>query len=354
MQRVTQIAVLEEFNLFLLISDKVLVAYHLDKVCPPTGGTSLPNSTRDENVRTAPQKLSGSKDVGFFVVGRMKDRALVFYKKKDTTSSHFKVLEPVLQKSTTSRSRFLPSSSRRGQTEFFREYDEFYIPADCFGLNLFSSSLAVSTARGVEVLNLDKKQTWTVPNLRSEQADTQAHLTSIAQRIKDLRPLGMFRLGEAEFLVVFEECAVYVNKHGDVSRGVVMEFVGRASAATLYKQQYLILCDEDFVEIRDAQNGRLKQIVSGRGVRMLDDGAIGLGGGNAQGSGNGGVGGGQAQLGGGANGLGVLGWGSNTPRTVKIAMQHPEESRTQVVVELVLWEEDERERETQQQGGVAS
>lgn len=339
MQRVTQVAVLEEFNLFLLIADKVLIAYHLDKVCPPTGGTSLPSSTRDENSRSAPQKLSGSKDVGFFVVGRMKERALVFYKKKDTTSSHFKVLEPVLQKSTTSRSRFLPSSSRRGQTEFFREYDEFYIPADCFGLNLFSSSLAVSTARGVEVLNLDKKQTWTVPNLRSEQADTQAHLSSIAQRIKDLKPLGMFRLGEAEFLVVFEECAVYVNKHGDVSRGVVMEFVGRASSATLYKQQYLILCDEDFVEIRDAQNGRLKQIISGRGVKMLDDGGSGLGGQGGQGSGNGGVGGGQAQLGGGANGLGVLGWGA-APRTVKVSMQHPEELRTQVVVELVLWEDE--------------
>lgn len=332
MNKVTQIAVLEEFNLFVLIADKVLIAYHLDKVCPPTGGTGQPHN--DATGRTAPQKLSGSRDVGFFVTGRMKDRTLVFYKKKDTASSHFKVLEPVLQKSTTSRSRFLPSSSRRGQTEFFREYDEFYIPADCFGLNLFSSSLAVSTARGVEVLNLDKKQTWTVPNLRSESQDTQAHLSSIAARIKDLKPLGMFRLSESEFLVVFEECAVYVNKHGDVSRGVVMEFVGKANSACLYAQQYLILFDEDFVEIRDAQNGRLKQIISGRGVRMLDDGS---GGGQQQAStpGQANGNGQQAQLGGGANGLGLQGYGK--PRgTVKVAMQHPEEARCVIVVELEL------------------
>jgi hypothetical protein len=292
-------------------------------------------AARDENARNAPQRLSGSKDVGFFVAGRMKDRALVFYKKKDTTSSHFKVLEPVLQKSTTSRSRFLPSSTRRGQTEFFREYDEFYIPAECYGLNLFSSSLAVSTARGVEVLNLDKKQTWTVPNLRSDQPDTQAHLSSIATRIKDLRPLGMFRLGEAEFLVTFEECAVYVNKHGDVSRGVVMEFVGKANAACLYEQQYLILFDEDFVEIRDAQNGRLKQIIAGRGVRMLDDGGGGI---NGQQAGSTGAAQQPAQLGGGANGLGLQGYGA-APKRVKVAMQHPEEPRSQVVVELVLLEE---------------
>src|SRR5690606_12455017 len=125
---------------------------------------------------------------------------------------------------------FMP---RRGQTEFFREYDEFYIPADSYSINLFQSSLAISTSRGIEVLTLDKKQPWSVPNLRSDQPDTQEYLTSIAGRIKDLRPLGMFRLSEAEFLVVFEQCAVYVNKHGDISRSVVMEFVGHAHSACL-------------------------------------------------------------------------------------------------------------------------
>ncbi|EXJ62627.1 hypothetical protein A1O7_03065 [Cladophialophora yegresii CBS 114405] len=322
MQRVTQIAVLEEFNLFLLISDKALIAYHLDVVCPPTGN---PVAQNDASSRKAPQKLSGSKDIGFFVTGRMKERTLVFYKKRDGIASTFKVLEPVLQKNTTSRSRFLPSSTRRGQTEFFREYDEFYIPAECYGLNLFQSSLAISTARGVEVLTLEKKQTWSVPNLRSEEAATQAHLSSIASRIKDLKPLGMFRLGEAEFLVTFEECAVYVNKHGDISRGVVMEFVGRAKAACLYNQ-YLILVDDDFVEIRDAQNGRLKQVIAGKDIRLLDDGGGGSGGAQTQP---------QAMLGGGLNGLGLKNFG-NAPRTPKLVLQHPEYERSHVVVELLL------------------
>ncbi|KIW27352.1 uncharacterized protein PV07_07096 [Cladophialophora immunda] len=322
MQRVTQIAVLEEFNLFLLISDKALIAYHLDVVCPPTGN---PVAQNDSSSRKAPQKLSGSKDIGFFVTGRMKERTLVFYKKRDGIASTFKVLEPVLQKSTTSRSRFLPSASRRGQTEFFREYDEFYIPAECYGLNLFQSSLAISTARGVEVLTLEKKQTWSVPNLRSDQPETQAHLSSIATRIKDLKPLGMFRLGEAEFLVTFEECAVYVNKHGDISRGVVMEFVGRAKAASLYNQ-YLILVDDDFVEIRDAQNGRLKQVIAGKDIKLLDDGGGGSGGAQTQT---------QAMLGGGINGLGLKNFG-NAPRTPKIVLQHPEYEKSHVVVELLL------------------
>ncbi|EXJ83855.1 hypothetical protein A1O1_07483 [Capronia coronata CBS 617.96] len=322
MQRVTQIAVLEEFNLFLLISDKALIAYHLDVVCPPTGNVV---SQSDTSSRKAPQKLSGSKDVGFFVTGRMKERTLVFYKKRDGMASNFKVLEPVLQRSTTSRSRFLPSSSRRGQTEFFREYDEFYIPAECYSLNLFQSSLAISTARGVEVLTLEKKQTWSVPNLRSDQPEAQAHLSSIASRIKDLKPLGMFRLGEAEFLVTFEECAVYVNKHGDISRGVVMEFVGRAKSACLYAQ-YLILVDDDFVEIRDAQNGRLKQVIAGKDIKLLDDGGGGSGGAPTQTP---------AALGGGINGLALKNFMA-APRTPKLALQHPEYEKVHLIVELLL------------------
>jgi hypothetical protein len=85
--KVTQIAVLEDFSLFLLISDKSLIAYHLDVVCPVGGGP--PNN---DSARRAPQKLSGSRDVGFFATGRMKDRSLVFYKKRDGISSTFKVM----------------------------------------------------------------------------------------------------------------------------------------------------------------------------------------------------------------------------------------------------------------------
>lgn len=317
---------LEEFSLFLLISDKSLIAYHLDLVCPVGGAPPSSDSSR-----RAPQKLSGSRDVGFFAVGRMKDRTLVFYKKRESLSSTFKVsspsspesqlvylsspfwrdgntskrssanrspslqvLEPVYQKSTEKRGRLLP---KRGTTDFFREFDEFYIPTECTSLNLFHSSLAVSTAKGsFEVLTLDKKQPWSVPDLKAP------HVAQIAARLQGQATLGMFRLSEGEsgeFLCVFEDVAVYVNKHGDISRSVVMEFVGRAKSAALYGA-YVLLFDADFVEVRNAQNGRLRQVIAGKDVKCLDDG-VGM-----------------------------------RKRTVKVAMQHPEVERCQIVVELVL------------------
>jgi hypothetical protein len=285
--KVTQVAVLEQFSIMLLISDRSLIAYHLDAVCPVGG--SLPSN---DSTRRAPQKLSGARDVGFFATGVMKDRTLVFYKKRDGLSSTFKVLEPVYQKSTEKKSRLFKS----GRTEFFREYDEFYIPTDCFGINLFHSSLAVSTAKGFEVLTLDKKQSWSVPDLK------QSHVATIASRLQNQDPLGMFRLSDQEFLLCYEECAVYVNKHGDISRSVIMEFVGKAKSAALYGK-YVLLFDPDFVEIRNAQNGRLRQVISGRDVKCLDDGLSG---------------------------------GSSGNRTVKLSLQHPQQEKCQIVVELLL------------------
>ena len=284
---VTQIAVLEDFSLVLIISNKSLIAYHLDSVCPAAGA----NTASDSN-RKAPQKLSGNRDVGFFTTGRMKDRTLVFYKKREGLSSTFKVLEPVYQKSATStRSRF---GLKKGTTEFFRDFDDFYIPSESYAINLFQTSLAVSTNRGIEVLTLDKKLPLSIPDLRPPE------VASIASRITDQKPLGMFRLSENEFLLVFEEVGIYVDKHGDVSRAVVMEFVGRAKQACLHGNTYLVLVDvgSGFVEVRNAVNGRLRQVVSGRDVKLLDDGGVG--------------------------------------GAVKICMQHPENERNQIVVELIV------------------
>ncbi|KAL8905832.1 MAG: hypothetical protein Q9171_006516, partial [Xanthocarpia ochracea] len=274
--RVTQIAVLEEFCLLILIAEKSLIAYHLDSVCPVSTATANTPNVHNNNSNHAspsaqqprpPQKLSGARDVSFFATGRMKDRTLVFYKKREGVSSIFKVLEPIYQKSSTtsSRSRF---GFKKGTTEFFRDFDDFYIPSETYAINLFQSSLAISTARGLEVMTLDKKVPFSIPDLRAPEC------ASIKERLKDQRPLGMFRLSDSEFLLVFEEVGIYVNKHGDVSRAVVMEFVGKAKQATLWGEMYLVLVDQGggFVEVRNAVNGRLRQVVSGRDVRLLDEG----------------------------------------------------------------------------------
>jgi hypothetical protein len=137
-----------------------------------------------------------------------------------------------------------------------------------------------------------------IPELRQP-----GYVANIAARLQGQRPLAMFRLSDTEFLLVYEECGVYIDRLGDVSRSVIMQFVGKATMAAMYGP-YVLLFDKDFVEIRNAQDGRLRQVIAGRDVRCLDDAQVGV--------------------------FGML------QRTVKLCMQHPEQDRTQVVVELIL------------------
>jgi len=295
MSRVTQIEVLEDFSLGLIIADKSLIAYHLDILAPVS---NFPAPIHD-SPRRAPQKLSGARDVSFFATARMKDRTLVFYKKREGLSSTFKVLEPVFQKSSEKKSKLFSRSrlSSGGSTEFFREFDEFYIPTECFTINLFHTYIAVSTARGFELLTLDKKVTMSIPDLK------ELSIATIAARLTGQKPLGMFRKSETEFLLCYEECGVYVDKHGEVSRSVVLEFIGKAKSAAMYGA-YLILFDNDFVEVRNAENGRLRQVIAGKDVRCID--------------------------------YGVPSAGQGGQRTIKFAMAHPEIPASQLVLELEL------------------
>lgn len=196
---------------------------------------------------------------------------------------------------------------------------------------MFHSSLAISTQKGIEVLTLDKKHSWSVPDFRSNDTpDAQDTLNSIANRITGLKPLGMFRISEGEFLVAYQQCAVYVNKHGDVSRSVVMEFVGIAHTACLYGK-FLILFNEDFVEVRNAMNGRLRQVIPGHHVVCIDDGSKMPGsftGGNPQSAT------GSSSLSSGFSGH-TNGFSSPIGNTVKICMEHPDYERQHIVLELV-------------------
>ncbi|KAH7358196.1 Rho1 guanine nucleotide exchange factor 3 [Plectosphaerella cucumerina] len=312
--RVTQITVLEEFSVCVIIADRSLTSYPLDVVAPVS---NFPAPIND-SPRRAPQRLG--KDVNFFATAKMKDRMLLFYKRKEGMHNTFKVLEPVYQKASEKKSRiFGVRKGINGATESFRDYDEFYLPTECFSLNIFQTYIAVSTAKGFELLTLDKKQPMSIPDLKVPA------IANIATRVRDQRPLGMFRLNDQEFLLAYEDCAVYVDKHGDVSRTLIMEYSGKqkkARAATMYGQ-YLILFNEDYVEVRNAENGRLRQIIAGRDVKCLDYGVRGPTGGMAM-SGTSWAAGQTGQP------------GEEWKGTVKISMSHPEISGIQIVLELLL------------------
>ena len=312
--RVTQIAVLEDFSVCLVIADRSLISYPLDVIAPVSDFAPPIN----DNPRRAPQRIA--KDVTYFATAKMKDRMLVFYKRREGLHTTFKVLEPIYHKATEKRRLFGGRRTAPGSTESFRDFDEFFFPAECFSLSIFQTYIAVATSKGIEMLTLDKKHPMSIPDLKTPA------IANIAGRIRDQRPLGMFRLNENEFILTYEDCAVYVDKHGEVSRTLIMEYTGKqkkARSATMYGQ-YLLLSNEDYVEVRNAENGRLRQIIAGKDVRILDYGVRGPTGSTSTSS--------QSQ---GRNGA-LPSVGDASKDTVKIAMCHPEHPGRQIVLEMLL------------------
>lgn len=114
----TQIDVMEEFGVFLVLASKELIAYPLNSMIPLLSATT---GIHPPPVARQPQRLSGNASVGFFATGKLKDRMLVLYKKRSGVNSVFKALEPVVGKADTNRRNLF--SRRKAQTEFFRDYD---------------------------------------------------------------------------------------------------------------------------------------------------------------------------------------------------------------------------------------
>ena len=113
----------------------MLIAYPLEALVP-----SATSAASRENKE--PQRLSGSKDVLFFQVGVMKTRLLVIYVKKDgVTQTVFKALEPIAIADRGTR------GFMRKRQDWFREYKEFFIPSEVFGLYFLKSQLSIVCAR---------------------------------------------------------------------------------------------------------------------------------------------------------------------------------------------------------------
>ncbi|KAJ3983138.1 CNH domain-containing protein [Lentinula detonsa] len=259
---VTQCAMLEDYGIFLVLADKSLFAYHIEAL--------VPSSFQSATTSHVPQKLNGNKDVHFFTVGTLHGRTLVIYMKKKGLDSIFRVLEPVSEK-IKERAK-APSSFgsrifvRSAKSEWFKIYRDFFLPSESYDLIFLKATIAILCSRGFEIMDLNDFKSVTIP-----QRD-DPRLAYLAKRCESCRPIGMFKSGEDEFLLCYNEFGVYVDKHGDPNRpSGTIEWEGTAERVAVHAP-YVLLFDSRFIEIRHLENGRLAQIIPGNDIRCIWDG----------------------------------------------------------------------------------
>ncbi|KIY68054.1 Dbl-like domain-containing protein [Cylindrobasidium torrendii FP15055 ss-10] len=264
LKSVTQCAMMEDFGIFLVLADKCLFAYHIEAL--------VPSSPASHHANQSPQRLNGNKEVQFFSVGQLLGRTLVIWMKKKGMDSTFYMMEPVIEKinertkSSPAISRFGFRSLQSNKSEWFREYRDFLIPSESFDLVFLRSKVVILHAKGFEIMDVMNLQSKTIPNRAGDPLSVALH-----KRCDGCRPIGMFRITSSEFLLCYNEFGVYVNKRGDPSRPIIVEWEGTAVRVALHSP-YILLFDTRFIEVRHIHTGRLAQIIPGNDLACIWDG----------------------------------------------------------------------------------
>ncbi|TFK21787.1 signal transducer [Coprinopsis marcescibilis] len=264
-KNVTQVAVLEDFNIFLVLSDKNLFAYHIEAL--------VPNPLNPQPYTSqSPSKINGSKEVLFFSVGMQHGRTLVIYMNKRGADSVFHVVEPVIDKITerpkAHSSSILPTGifPKKNKSEWFRPYRDFFLQGETYDMIFLKARVAVLGAKGFEIVDLTDFRTVTIP-----QKDNPS-LGPAAKRVEACKPMAMYRSSEDEFLLCYNEFGIYVDKHGLPSReSGAIEWEGTADRVALHTP-YILIFDSRFIEVRHMDTCRLSQIIMGDGLRCIWDG----------------------------------------------------------------------------------
>jgi hypothetical protein len=150
-------------------------------------------------------------------------------------------------------------------------------------------------------------------------------MAHLSRRLEGTKALGMFRISETEFLLCYDgmsysgcpdlECAIYVDKHCEVSRSKIINWHGKPRTTQVIDGKYVLAFDPSFIEVWrcDGEFGEggvsLVQIIPGRDIRLIGKEEK------------------KADLG--------LGPGTGYYDRVYVAMGHPERADRQIVLELV-------------------
>ncbi|GAA6062754.1 hypothetical protein JCM10212_005550 [Sporobolomyces blumeae] len=268
---VTSVAVLPDFSFLLVVANKVLVAYALEALIPTKTSSKLDQANK------APQRLSGQKDVSFFRVGKVGDsqdaRTLVIYAKKSgVKESVFKALEPVSQndraKGGSGGHRFLGFGT--GRPEWFRVHKEFFMPSLVTSIQFQKSKLALIGSRGVEIMDLESMRTMTVPDFPSVRHNR--HFAALAKRCEEVPTMGMFRIADSKFLLVYADFAFHVGRHGEPIEGPLIEWESKPEQVA-FCFPYVFAVSPTIIEIRNAFTGRLAQFITGSHIFLTFDGS---------------------------------------------------------------------------------
>lgn len=246
--RVTQLDVLEEYQLLLVLADKALVSYPLEVLGP---GEVTPAMKK-------PRKIQGHAN--FFRAGVCVGKHLVCSARASGLSTTIKVFEPSGTQANRPRG-FLGLGG--GSTESLKPYKEFYIPTESSSIHFLKSKLCVACTKGFEIVSLDTLETQSL----LDQADTSLDFV-VRDSNRDIRPIHIERLN-GEFLLNYTDFSFFVNRNGWRARhDWRIDWEGKPESFAL-SYPHIIAFEPNFIEIRHVETAVCEHILTAKSIRML-------------------------------------------------------------------------------------
>ncbi|THH06430.1 hypothetical protein EW145_g4099 [Phellinidium pouzarii] len=260
-QNAVYIATLQDHNRILIHTDNILLAYSMDLIARVSQGASPPQA-----LDASMERVSGQDNVNVARVGIVKDRTLVIYATRSFRQTTIYALEAV---KVPIISRLHPKKSSS-----FKSFGQpFYVPRQVNDFTPLAKTIAIAGDRNVTIVdptNLSNSAMLVVPDFSDAPSDSR--ISALKSRCDDAKALGLARVSKDENMVVYEEFACYVDRHGNASRNsAVVRWETKATRFADRSEHILLFC-ADFVEVRHKASGRLVQVLEGSDIKLLNSG----------------------------------------------------------------------------------
>ncbi|KAI1851166.1 hypothetical protein JX265_013284 [Neoarthrinium moseri] len=243
---VTQVDVLEEYGLLLVLCNKTLMSFSMAALEPNEPATSK----RGKKIQS---------HCTFFKAGICLGRHLVCCVKSTALSTTIKVYEPNDAMSKGKKQKGFGKMFNAGQDEL-KAFKEFYIPTESTSVHFLKSKLCVACSRGFEVVSLETLETQSL----LDQADTSLDFVA---RKEGVKPIHIERLN-GEFLLNYTDFSFFVNRNGWRARpDWRIDWEGTPQSFAL-SYPWILAFEPNFIEIRNIENGAV-HIVPHKNIRML-------------------------------------------------------------------------------------
>ncbi|KAL1656163.1 RHO1 GDP-GTP exchange protein 2 [Didymella pomorum] len=244
---VTQIDVLEQHQILLILADKTLYSYSTEALDP-------------DEAQAAAKRPKKICHANFFKSGVCMGQQLVASVKTSALSTTIKVFEPKENMANKAKKSGFAKMLAQGQDQL-KPYKEFYIPTESSSIHFLRSKLCVGCARGFEVVSLETLETQSL----LDQADTSL---DFVVRKENIRPIHIERMG-GEFLLCYSDYSFFVNRNGWRARpDWKITWEGNPQSFAIFNP-YILAFEPSFIEIRHMESGGLVHIVTAKNIRWL-------------------------------------------------------------------------------------